>query len=157
MAFWSFLGLVCRERERSLCGLSRHRMWVTNVPEIHHKDKRTRQTASFTRKQNHIYAHVCMFVFVCVLNKEKNRLQSRWSKRGQVQPENGHLSQGVTGVDRGRGGVVQSVRYSAHDCDIRPNFDVKKFTNLRNKNLPEWCRLVSLNRTISSPQPEQLS
>lgn len=36
---------VVSDKGIRLSGPSRHRMWLTNVPEIHHKDKRIQPTA----------------------------------------------------------------------------------------------------------------
>lgn len=65
---------------RSLCGPSRQRMWVTNVPEIHPKDKRIKLKAGFEKNKTkkptpsfigmHASTYPSVWQSVCVFNGE---------------------------------------------------------------------------------------
>lgn len=66
---------------RSLCGPSRQRMWVTNVPEIHPKDKRIKLKAGFEKNKTkkptpsfigmHASIHLSGSLRVCLMGRAR--------------------------------------------------------------------------------------
>lgn len=60
----AWVGVVRRccvsHMDKSLCGLSRPRMWLRNVQEIHHKDKTIQRMTSLKKRQPYRFSHSCV-------------------------------------------------------------------------------------------------
>lgn len=60
----AWVGVVRRccvsHMDKSLCGLSRPRMWLRNVQEIHHKDKIIQRMTSLKKRQPYRFSHSCV-------------------------------------------------------------------------------------------------